>query len=225
MNTTTSQFQIKPDFYNSETDCIAAERKVENTNPRYKFFNQTHFTAGDIDQFERYRDASNGCEMKDISMDENVFENVKIPNLDWKKYQNLNPLSVRNTFNYIFHKFKKGIFVKIKDGKMRVFLPFSKKNFVNEWHKYIRVSPKYKDIYDFLEHIQNLEGRKFNPNSVNKFVDSWYSNNCLLRWEFPIREGDTNIPIASDMFKTLCEEREIPDMEFFVNRRDFPLLK
>lgn len=226
MSTTTSEFQIKPDFFPSAEACLSSERKIENTNPRYKFFNQTHFTAGDVDQFEMYRDASNGrVTIQDISMEKNVFRDEKFPELDWEKYRELNCLTVTNTFSYMFHKFKKGIFVKIKNGQMRTFLPFSKKNFSNEWNRYIQIDPKYDSVYDFLEKIQTVEGRKFNPNSVNKFIDSWYANNCLLRWEFPIHEGDTNIPNASDMFRTLCSQREIPDMEFFVNRRDFPMLK
>lgn len=226
MSTTTSEFQIKPDFFPSAEACLIAEKKNENTNPRYKFFNQTHFTAGDVEQFETYRDISNGrVVIQNISMNENIFQDKKLPDLDWEKYRDLNPLSVNNTFSYMFHKFKKGIFVKIKNGKMGTFLPFSKKNFTNEWSRFIQVDPKYGNTQDFLEKIQTAEGRKFNRNSVNKFTDSWYANNCLLRWEFPIHEGDTNIPNASDMFRTLCEEREIPDIEFFVNRRDFPMIK
>jgi len=226
MSTTTSNFQIKPNFFSSVQDCLESERKNENTNPKYKFFNQTHFTAGDIEQFEEYRDNSNDeITVNNISMEKNIFKNAKIPDFTWEKYRELTPLAVTNTFNYIFHKFKKGIFVKIKNGKMRTFLPFSNKNFTNEWYKNIQVDPKEGNIYKFLEKIQTAEGRKFNPNSVNKFTDSWYANNCLLRWEFPIQEGDTNIPITCDMFITLCQERIVPDMEFFVNRRDFPIIK
>lgn len=223
---TTSQFQIKPDFFSSAKECSEAERKNINTNPRYKFYNQTHFTAGDIEQFESYRDPTNGrIVIQDISMEKNVFCDIDLPDMNWEKYEQLDPLSVGNTFAYMFHKFKKGIFIKIKNGKLGVFLPFSKKTFTNEWKDRIQVDPKYGDLYSFLERIQKAEGRKFNPKFVNKFVDSWYANNCLLRWEFPVHEGDTNIPNTSDMFKTLCEERELPDMEFFVNRRDFPMLK
>ena len=46
-----------------------------------------------------------------------------------------------------------------------------------------------------------------------------------MRSEYPIAEGDTNTPNMSDMIKTLCEKRKVPDMEFFINRRDFPLIK
>jgi hypothetical protein len=224
---TTSSFQTKPDYFSSEEECIKAERQKTNTNPRYKHFKQTHFTAGDIDQFEQYRDATNGqvCIPK-ISLKNNIFRNIEpYESIKWEKYINVNATSVINTFNYIFDKFKKGIFIKIKEGKLRVFLPFSKKNFVNEWSRKIQIDPKYGDIVGFLRHIHMLEGRKFFPNSINKFVDSWYSNNCLVRSEFPINEGDTNVPNTSDMFKTLCEERQIVDAEFFINRRDFPILK
>ena len=52
---TTKEFQKVPDFLMSKS-----EIKPVNTNPRYPNFFQTHFTAGDIDQFETYRDRSNG---------------------------------------------------------------------------------------------------------------------------------------------------------------------
>jgi len=228
-STTTSKYQVEPDYYLSAESCSAADKvkKKVSTNPRYKFFTQTHFTAGDVEQFETYRDATNGriC-VPDISMENNRFRDApRNPALDWEKYKNLDATCVDNTFNYMFNKFKKGIFIKIKNGKFHVFLPFSKKNFTNEWSKKIQVDPKFGDLYGFIRHIQTLGGYKFFPNSVNKFVDSWYSNNCLVRYEFPIHEGDTNNPNASDMFRTLCEERKVPDIEFFVNRRDFPMIK
>jgi hypothetical protein len=224
MSSTTSHFQIKPDYYSSAEECLVKSRETYNTNPRYKFYNQTHFTAGDINQFEEYRDSTNGkLYIQDISFEDNVFKDTSFSFSE--KYRNINTLSVDDTFNYMFHKFKKGIFIKIKNGELRVFLPFSKKNFTNEWFSQIKIDPKYKDMNEFFNLIQTSEKRKFNLNSINRFIDSWYGNNCLLRWEFPLSEGDTNIPNLSDMLKVLCKERELPDMEFFVNRRDFPLLK
>lgn len=222
---TTKQFQSLPDFYTDKSKCLEAERKRENTNPRYKEFIQTHFTAGDIEQFERYRDPTNGsvC-IPNIDLENNVWKQYVFVDF-YEKYRNISVEAITNTFNYLFHKFKKGIFIKIKNGELGVFLPFSKKNFVNEWHRQIRINPKYGDLQGFIKYIQTEEGRRFNPRSVNKFIDGWYSNNCLLRYEFPISEGDSNNTNMSDMFRTLCAERKIPDLELFVNRRDFPLLK
>lgn len=227
MATTTSQFQVKPDYFPSVQTCLVGEKQKTNTNPRYKFFKQTHFTAGDIDQFEEYRDATNGrlC-IPDISFEHNIFHDIDVSEkVHWAKYQNIDATAVDNTFHYMFDKFKKGIFVKIKDGKMRVFLPFSKKNYINEWSKRIHIDPKYGDLNRFIQYVSTSEGYHFNPNSVNKYIDGWYANNCLVRYEYPIQEGDTNNPNARDMFRVLCEEREVPDMEFFVNRRDFPMIK
>ena len=61
--------------------------------------------------------------------------------------------SVIDTFRYLFNKFKKGIFVKIVDNKLKVFLPFSKYNFHNEWTDRIKVDPKYSKFSMSLSNI------------------------------------------------------------------------
>jgi len=224
MTTTTSHLQVKKDFYSSREECNKADRQTINTNPRYSHFNQTHFTAGDEDQFEEYRDATNGRLIIPEIPDENVFSSLPSQTF-WEKYRNIDPISVENTFNYLFYKFKKGIFIKIKERQLRVFLPFSNKNFINEWSDKIKVDPKYGSLQEFFKHIQVMSGYKYNPKSINSYPENWYANNCLVRYEYPIHEGDTNHTVLQDMFLTLCKEREVPDMEFFLNRRDFPLLK
>ena len=210
------------DFYSSQQECMAASsRRKEQTNPRYKQFNQTHFTAGDEEQFQQYRDATNGSVCKpDIPLADNKFSDVSIPT--WSKYKDLQATAVINTFRYIFNKFKKGIFVKIVDNKVRVFLPFSKANFTNEWSHKIRVDNRYKTINDFLHYIADLSGYRFNPRSVNSNIDEWYGNNCLIRYDFS--EGDSNVGNVKNMLEVMCQKRVIPDIEFFINRRDFPLL-
>ena len=37
-------------------------------------------------------------------------------------------------------------------------------------------------------------------------------------------EGDSNVTCLKDMFETLIRERDVPDVEFFLNRRDFPVM-
>ena len=230
--TTTSHLQKNPDFYTTIDDCKNAKRKKDiQTNPRYKEYKQTHFTAGDEDQFQEYRDLTNGdvC-IHNIELDDNKFRDIDFSSiLDWNKYQNINATSVNNTFNYLFHKFKKGTFVKIQNNQLKVFLPFSKKNFVNEWSNKIKVDPSFKghnfssSMQNFAQHINKLSGTTYRI-SVNSFPENWYSNNCLVRYEYPINEGDSNVSNISDMLKTLCATRKIPDIEFFMNRRDFPQL-
>jgi hypothetical protein len=223
------EYQIVPDFYSSIEECVEFKYKKVQTNPRYKHFKQTHFTAGDEQQFQEYRNQiNNSFNMKGCVNLKNIFKD-SILYKPWDGYTNINAISVTNTFRYLFHKFKKSIFIKIKDNKLSVFLPFSKEKYVNEWSNKINIDPSsgYKSIAEFMKHVSELEGmsRFFSEKKINAFVDTWYSNNCLIRSEFPTAEGDSGVTQACNMLKELCEKRKIPDMEFFINRRDFPLLK
>lgn len=219
MTTTTSHFQTNPDYFNSIEDCNKSFHNKQQTNLRYRNFTQTHFTAGDEEQFQRYRYDKNGyLNQPDISLDENIFKEIE--NEFWIGYKDLEATNTLETFRYLFNKFKKGIFVKIINNELKVFLPFSNVNFVNEWSDNIKVD----NLYEFIKHTNELEGRTFNKNGVNDFINTWYGNNCLVRYEYPIRESDTNISNIKDMLVELCSNRKVPDIEFFVNRRDFPLL-
>ena len=223
----TSQFQIYPDYYPSIQECIDSKYKSVQTNSRYRNFKQTHFTAGDEQQFQEYRNQINSSFLtKKFLNKANIFKDIALYK-PWDGYTNVKAVSVINTFRYLFHKFKKAIFIKIKDNKISVFLPFSKEKYVNEWSDKIHVNPSYKSMADFLKHIADLEGmtKHFSEKKINAFINNWYANNCLIRYEFPLGEGDSGVCQASNMFQELCEKRTLPDIEFFVNRRDFPLLK
>lgn len=192
---------------------------MQQTNPRYKSFTQTIFTAGAEDQFKINRD--NLIEGKPIDFGENLFKSDEIIEKLWSGYKKLDSKQVIDTFRYLFYKFKKGIFVKIQNNELKTFLPFSNVNFENEFSHLIEVDTRYSSIQEFLNHISKLTGysnREMIP------VNKWFANNALLRYEFQHNEGDNNVVILHDMFETLCSQRKIPDIEFFVNRRDFPLL-
>ena len=224
---TTDIFQQLPDFYYSKEECQQHKRNKKQTNNRYTNFKQTHFTAGDIQQFNEYRNDEisfneNFCIDDDI-IHNNIWNDYisKLP--VWEKFQNLNKNSVSNTFNYIFNKFKKGIFIQIKNNELKVFLPFSKVNFINEWSDKISIQKNFKNLEDLIKYTQIKQGYKYNKRNVNNFPKTWYANNCLVRYEWPLPEGDSGTVEIRDMFIELCKNRKIPDIEFFVNRRDFPL--
>lgn len=226
------------------------------TNPRYRSFHQRHFTAGDINQFQEYRLRVNGVGVCTpvFTPKTNIFSNINLSSVVlWEKYQNLQTTAVINTFKYIYNKFKKGIFIKIQNNKLVVFLPFSNKNFVNEWGDKIHIDPniKYssklppnipestKKIIGFLSHVKTVDGYKYGKSEIFDYSKSksrdieykdhmdpykWYANNCILRYDKT--EGDTNIAVMRDMFMSLCDgSRDLPDIEIFLNRRDFPLIK
>ncbi len=222
---TTRFFQNNPDFFDDKDICVKSSVDKVQTNPRYKNFKQNNFTAGDEEQFQEYRNPVNGsgCNQP-ISMKNNIFQET--PTSDyWGKYEQVGAESVINTFRYIFNKFKKGVFIKVKDNKLDVFLPFSKASFVNEWSDKMEVDPnKYAKPKDFIKYVTELAGYRFNPRYINENIDQWYGNNCLIRYEFPIQEGDSNIGNVKNMLEELCASRKLPDIELFINRRDFPIL-
>ena len=225
MQTTTANMQRVPNFFTTKEECDANNHNSRpQTNLRYRGYTQTHFTCGDEEQFNQYRDFTNKA--GDFSLPkENIYYSIENLYEPYDANINLDPLSVSNTFRYIFHKFKKGIFIKFVQGEMRVFLPFSKNNFENEWSDRIGLTPGYKSMIDFIQHVYVVDNRQFNPKRVNKFIKSWIGNNSIVRFEFPCSEEDTGIPAFADMFYELSKKRKIPDVEFFFNKRDFPIIK
>ena len=222
----TSLFQVYPDYFDSIEDCNEFNKNYnkKQSNSRYKNFRQINFTAGDYEQFNKYKCCENGNEKDIIINNTNLFYEYKLFN-EWEKYKNLNASDINNTFKYIFEKFKKGIYIKIMNNDLKTFLPFSNTNFINEWSHKIKIDPsKYGSFDDFFKYIVESDGYKFNKNHINKYVNTWYSNNCLLRYEYPINEGDTNVSTIKNMLEELCKYRQVPDIEFFINRRDFPIL-
>lgn len=209
-------------YFTSKESCIdkALEKKV-NSNEKYPFFYQAHFTAGDEDQFHNIVSSSSKLIKDDKKIDttDNIFTE-KIEFNFWKKYQNANHVSRINTFRYIFYKFKKAIFVKIHNNKIDVFLPFDNTKFHNEWSGKISIPSKFKNIKEYL---QSIDSRN-RPENITGQVEYWYANNCLLRYESPASYEDTNVTNMHDMLIELCKHRSIPDIEFFINRRDFPII-
>ena len=210
------------DWYAERKECevsVKGSYSKPPTNPRYKNFKQGIFTAGDEEQFEEYRDATSySIEEKTV----NIRRPMCVPSI-WEGFCNIQTRSVTDTFRYIFHKLKKGLFVKIVNNELKVFLPFSKDAYVNEWGGQINCDTEH--IYSVFRKVSELDGRRFYPKGVATNPRLWYGNNGLIRYENPMAENDTNLSTLRDMLRTLCSEREVPDIEFFINRRDFPLKK
>ena len=164
---------------------------------------------------------------RSIDLEENVFYDVmsmlRYDQLDFTKYENITSRAVSNTFSYMFYKFKKGIFLSINDGKLGSFIPFSNLEFMNEWHHLVQVdTKKYKSIQELIDKTSKILG--FSPKQVHKPVQEWNANDAMFRYD----ENDlneTNVAIFNDMISTLCAERDVPDIDFFINKRDYPLLK
>ena len=211
------------------------------TNPKFKTFDHKNYTAGDYQDFNQYGVLSS---LYYLSQDTNKINNniLKKSNKDiFKLYKDIDIESILNTFTYMFEKMKKGIFIIIHNNKLVLFLPFSNYYYINNWYDKIYFSLEEKNLLqeNDYERIQDklrkniLNFMKDHPEQypkdkkrkINLNRKKWHANNCVFRNEFPIYEGDLNIEVFKNMISELCENRTIPNVQFFINYRDAPILK
>lgn len=211
----------------------------EQTNSKFKKFNQLFYHAGDYDDLERYGYLYLRTELnkiKELRKDElinNVYNNYPIE--IWKKY-NINFESIKNTMFYMMDKMKKGIFVSIKNNKLLVFLPFSKFDYKNDFYTELyfdeddkRMLKEYREKpNDFLKKkLQNKLNyylSKYRLPNKNILLDreEWIANDCFFKYEN--YEGDKAEAVFEDFLTNLCENRKLPDCAFIMNLRDHPVL-
>lgn len=195
------------------------------SNERYRHLTQEHFTAGDYEQFVSHVRAHRRPMKKPVVVSSEEEDALFAhPRWSWDKYAVGN--DPFETFEYLFHKFKKGIYVQIVDNQLNVFLPFSNADYRNEYASSLlfNTSVKYESFEEVYQRICEIEGRTYVPNRVCRWNDQWYCNNGLVRYEFPLQENNSGVNMLHDMLSTLCQTRRIPDCEFLLNKRDFPVL-
>ena len=230
--------KIKENNYSNKMECYKTIGRSEQTNPRFQKFKQLYMTAGDELDLHKYGLLPTRYY---YSLDENSKKSVKNAKKSsttdiFKLYKNIDYTSVNNTMKYIFYKFKKGIYVIIRDNKIALFLPFSNTNYHNNWFDKIYFSEEEKKLikeqgYDKVKHIlnkniwnyQKKHGRRTKLINYNR--DEWFVDGCLFRNDVNQTEGDLNVYIYKSMLSSLLKHRKIPDVEFFINARIFPILK
>lgn len=206
--------------YNKEEDKKQVVKYGVNT--RYPYFKQNIYTAGDFEQFLEH--------WKILPREKNIvvkpdINSITIPNIEFEKYHNLCIHDYYNTFLYIHEKFKKGCFIQFHEKTLKTFLPFSKQKYKNEWFSYLKIDPKFGTIYDLMKYLDKFPSPfTYDESRIQRDVACWYGNNGLVRFEFPLTENENGYNILRDMFSTLAAERDIPDIDFFLNKRDFPIL-
>jgi len=223
-------------YYNSKDECIKHKTKYGVlSNPRFPLFDQNYFHAGDTKDILKY----GLLPLRYVYSDEKFDKSIKKTKTNiFKLYKNIDYNSVLNSFEYMFKKFKKGIFVIIKDNKLIVYLPFSNANYKNTWYKQTYFSEEEKRLlqtHDLKtikrqldQNIINFQKKyheQFRKHKIDFNREKWYANNCNLRNQYPHYEGELNTSVFKNMIEELLKERSVPDIEFFINDRDFPILK
>ncbi len=231
-------------YYNSLGDCITNSKNNSKPYPltNYKFdnnrvrFDHLYYHAGDWEDIERYG-------LLPLRITETKDYKGKKKSDISPIYKDYNLKSVYDTFKYIFFHLKKAIFVSIRDSKLNMFLPFSNANYINPFVERLYFD---KDDSDLLKKMKKSLRLKENIDKINeaaqKKVDEysksvglsldnkrhkWIVNNCNIR--APKKgnvEGEHGTNVYKDLLEQMCENvKDIPDCEFFINVRDFPILR
>ena len=149
---------------------------------------------------------------------------------EWYDSKSTYEAKLLNTFEYMFEHISRGIFISIRDQAIDELIIFANPNYENNWsqnlkfendqtqEEYYKAKSKY---YKRKEHILPMK--------------NWYAGGFLIDNELPFKYDKgkrvdllwTNhslIPIL-DMLNTLVNCRKIKDCDFFINKRDHPVLR
>lgn len=231
-----------PTFRTAKT-CKTYVREHRNvpTNPAGYPFCQTVSVVIGIEQLETYifpcLDASRRRIQKKIIMDDIPANAVTIAAVQAFRsplYKWLSPScfydAVLSTWLFMYKECRCGIFVRISGGKLDMFVPF--------------YNPDYKNTHGFGEDDKipfSLDGKTAVSHEVylerkNRFLrypeelindkSKWWTNgpivcNIMPKWGW----GDFHFAQIRDMIQAVCSAHTIPDVEFFFNKRDNPVLR
>ena len=166
--------------------------------------------------------------------------------LDLPIHRFMSPISTMNTFNYLYHHMRSGIFVMIRNNQVVIFCPFVNKGYRNSWgQSYPRVDSADGSLEAYYtEKLQFYRRREAiipknewwaNGNIIDNehTTDQWLGDHFLLQLKvvFCVLINTRLIRYfvlifsAQDMIVETCSKRYVPDCEFFMNKRDYPHLK
>lgn len=137
--------------------------------------------------------------------------------------------STMNTLKYMFFHMKCGIFVMIRNNEVVVFCPFVNKDYRNSWKGALKINSDDGGVESYYdEKASYYRKENYLPDTAQ-----WWANGNIICNEYKSDNesssnqywGDHFLLQLKDMFAECCHQRQVPDCEFFVNKRDYPHLK
>jgi len=208
-------------MYNSIDECKNNYDK-EKIYTHLKYPNKKLLTNFILSNIELDKFLNKNLEVKLINNKSNKIDlNNKLKNyLDNKiknsKFDFINRNeTLKNTFKYLFNNTLQGLYVKIIKNKIKIFYFFYNEGYNNDWIDNIYI-PEY------------LKNRK----NIDKNTKNWSSNNCIINNRFIAKQhnNNNNMEFARVLefkcfIKNVCKNYKIKDIDFFINRRDFPVIR
>ena len=133
-------------------------------------------------------------------------------------HANVKDDGVWNTLRYMYFHMRCGIYVCIRNNRVVAFAPFVNPEYTNTWSHVIEVDPDY---YERKSRVCRREAVLPLP--------KWWANAHIMCNEMPEKGkpmwGQFFVRDYLEMLERTCATRIVPDIEFFLNKRDHPQLK
>ena len=124
----------------------------------------------------------------------------------------------------------RNISLNIGDGKVRMFCPFSNRDYENTWSGKLKIEGD-----GTLDDYYSKKVGICRPENIVHDTSVWWANGNIICNEITPNKneskydiqvwGDQFLSPLRDMLAEACNQRQIPDCEFFLNKRDYPQLK
>ena len=159
-----------------------------------------------------------------------VFKYLK-SRLDLPIHNRLSHVSTMNSFRYLYHHMRCGIYVKIRGNKVVIFAPFVNKDYTNNWSEVLNLECADGSMSSYYSAKRKVCREE---NIIDK--QFWWANGNIICNEHtkPGAQGMEQITQwwgdhflfqMKDLLAETCAHRGVPDCEFFLNKRDYPQLK
>lgn len=145
-------------------------------------------------------------------------------------YRHLSPLCAYDatlaTWSYLYTKIRCGIFVKISGGTIKLFIPFYNPSYRNSWPKPLPFSLDGKTLCSYKTYLEAKNKVLKWPEAVEEDHGRWWANGAVLCNVTPPNGwGDAYLAHLRDMLEAMCATKRVGDVEFFINKRDNPVLR
>ena len=130
-----------------------------------------------------------------------------------------------NTLHYMFFHMRCGIYVMIRNNEVVIFCPFVNKDYTNTWSHMLNIDSENNSIENYFRD-KSKNGKTEN---YIEDISKWWANGNIIcnvlgednnQWW-----GDHFLLQLKDMLAETCNNRQVADCEFFINKRDYPHLK
>ena len=217
-----------PHLLHSITTLISWDQVTNHLLPRIKKYDAqwpATLPTPAATKHNRFTSSSNTTKEDNSSKEGLLYEYLQ-SRLDLSIHKDMSYQSTINTLKYMFFHMKCGIFVMIRNNQVVIFCPFVNKDYKNSWNGALKIGSADGSLTAYSDEKQNHYRRE---NYIP--MEEWWANGNIICNEYSSDQlgnqywGDHFLFQLKDMLAETCNNRIVPDCEFFVNKRDYPHLK